>query len=281
MKRPCAIKVIRPSKAADPQALARFEREVRATAKLTHWNTVEIFDYGRTDDGTFYYVMEYLPGMSVGELVDMHGPLEPSRVIHLLRQTCDALSEAHSLQLIHRDIKPGNIFVAQRGGVHDVAKLLDFGLAKPLLSDESAVSLTQEGSITGSPLYMSPEQAMGDRPPDARSDIYSLGALAYFMLTGSPPFDGANPLKVIFAHAHQAPVPPSQLQTDIPADLERVILRCLEKNPDDRFQTTAELSAALGQCGSATHWSRELAADWWRAIANLKPAKASLQTAPA
>ena len=135
MKRPCAIKLIRPNKARDPRALARFEREVRATAKLSHWNTVEIFDYGRTDDGTFYYVMEYLPGLSLSELVERHGPLPPERVIYLLEQTCDALRKAHAAGLVHRDIKPGNIFAAIRGGVYDVAKLLDFGLAKPIADD--------------------------------------------------------------------------------------------------------------------------------------------------
>ncbi len=281
MKRPCAIKVIRPSKANDPQALARFEREVRATAKLTHWNTIEIFDYGRTDDGTFYYVMEYLPGMSLAELVERHGPLEPSRVIHLLRQTCDALAEAHALRLIHRDIKPGNIFVAQRGGVHDVAKLLDFGLAKPLLAEQSSVQLTQEGSLTGSPLFMSPEQAMGEAPPDERSDIYSLGCVGYFLLTGSPPFRGDNPLKVIFAHAHEPLTPPSQLRPELPADLESVILRCLSKIADERFQTAAELGAALTQCAASADWSRDHAAQWWRANVGEKQAPAPCRPAMA
>ena len=201
LKRPCAIKLIRPGKASDPQALARFEREVRATAKLSHWNTVEIFDYGSTDDGTFYYVMEYLPGLSLAELVERHGPLPAARAIHLLEQTCEALSEAHGLGLIHRDIKPGNIFAAQRGGIHDVAKLLDFGLAKPILAPQAS-HLTIEGTITGSPLFMSPEQASGDREPDARSDIYSFGAVAYYLLTGRPPFDDKNTLKVLMAHVH-------------------------------------------------------------------------------
>ena len=136
MKRPCAIKVIRPSKADDPQALARFEREVHATAQLSHWNSVEIFDYGRAEDGTFYYVMEYLPGLSLAQLVERYGPLPPARVVYLLAQVCDALAEAHAAGLIHRDIKPGNIFAAVRGGQYDVAKLLDFGLAKPMAADD-------------------------------------------------------------------------------------------------------------------------------------------------
>jgi serine/threonine protein kinase len=170
MKRPCAIKMIKPEKAGDPRVLARFEREVRATAKLSHWNNIDIFDYGRAADGTFYYVMEFLPGMNLGDLVRRFGPLAPERVIHLMRQTCDALAEAHGAGLIHRDIKPANIFAAERGGHKDIAKLLDFGLVKPITNIDQG-SLTQEGALTGSPLYMSPEQATGDADPDARSDI--------------------------------------------------------------------------------------------------------------
>jgi len=263
LKRPCAIKVIRPHKAADPQALARFEREVQATARLSHWNTVEIFDYGRTNDGTFYYVMEYLPGLSLGELVDRYGPLPASRVIYLLLQTCDALGEAHAMGLIHRDIKPGNVFSAQRGGLYDVAKLLDFGLVKRVVNTTS-VQLTQEGAITGSPLYMSPEQAMGETEPDARADIYSLGALAYFLLTGTPPFEGTRAIQVIIAHAHEAVVPPSQLRADIPPDVERVVLRCLAKDPADRYESAAVLSAALADCADAGAWTRADAATWWQ-----------------
>ena len=147
--------------------------------------------------------MEYLPGKSLAEIVEDYGPLPPGRVIFLLRQVCDALVEAHSLGLIHRDIKPGNIFVAERGGIFDVAKLLDFGLVRDSYSaNDQSLRLTTEGTITGSPLFMSPEQAIGDSQPDARSDIYSLGAVAYFLLTGRPPFEGSKPLKVIFAHVN-------------------------------------------------------------------------------
>ena len=265
MKRPVAIKLIRPGKAADKQALGRFEREVRATAKLSHWNTIEIFDYGQTEDGTFYYVMEYLPGLSLADLVERHGPLPPQRAIHLLTQTCDALSEAHGRGLIHRDLKPGNIFAAQRGGYHDVAKLLDFGLAKPLANESVPVQLTQEGSITGSPLYMAPEQALGDSEPDERSDIYSLGAVAYYLLTGHPPFEGDRPIKIILAHAHDAVVPPSQHRQDMPHDLEQVILRCLAKNPLERYPSAAALREALAECQAAGHWTTADAAQWWRA----------------
>jgi serine/threonine-protein kinase len=265
MKRPVAIKLIRPSKAADKQALARFEREVRATAKLSHWNTIEIFDYGQTEDGTFYYVMEYLPGLSLSDLVEKHGPLPPGRAIHLLTQTCDALSEAHGRGLIHRDLKPGNIFSAFRGGYHDVAKLLDFGLAKPISTDSEPIHLTQEGSITGSPLYMAPEQALGDSEPDERSDIYSLGAVAYFLLTGRPPFEGERPIKIILAHAHDAVSPPSQHRGGLPSDLEQIILKCLAKNPLDRYRSARELGGALADCQAAAEWTSADASAWWKA----------------
>ena len=265
LKRPCVVKLIRPDKTGNPRVLARFQREVRATAKLSHWNTVEIYDYGCTAEGTFYYVMEYLPGMSLGELVGRFGPLPPERVIYLLRQACDALGEAHAAGLIHRDIKPGNIFVAERGGVYDVAKLLDFGLVKPLWDEEDEPGhLTAEGTITGSPLFMSPEQALGEAKPDGRSDIYSLGAVGYYLLTGHPPFEGDKPLKVLFAHAHEPVVPPSSLRPAVPADLERVILRCLAKNPADRFPDAASLEAALSACESSARWNCTLAAEWWR-----------------
>ena len=262
MKRPCALKVIHPEKAGDPHVLARFEREVRATAKLSHWNTVEIFDYGHSDDGTFYYVMEYLPGLSLAQLVELHGPLPPERVIYLLTQACEALTEAHSSELVHRDLKPGNIFAAKRGGVCDVAKLLDFGLAKPL-ADLRSPALTQEGSITGSPLFMSPEQATGDRPADARSDIYSLGAVAYYLLTGRAPFDGRTAIRVVIAHAHEPVTPPSEGRLGIPEDLELVVLRCLAKEPEDRYPDAESLRLALEDCGVAGQWNRQIAARWW------------------
>lgn len=262
MKRPCAIKVIRPEKAGDPKVLARFEREVQATAKLSHWNTVDIFDYGRTDDGTFYYVMEYLPGMNLAELVRESGALPPARALHLIRQVCNALAEAHDLGLVHRDIKPANIFSAIRGGRYDVAKLLDFGLAKPLIEAAEA-HLTQEGAITGSPLYMSPEQATGDREPDARSDIYAVGAVLYFLLTGRPPFEDERPMRVIIAHVNQPPQPPSQLNPLVPDDVELIVMRCLHKNPIDRYQSAAEVVAAIEDCDDYGRWNPANARSWW------------------
>ncbi|TWT48802.1 serine/threonine-protein kinase [Botrimarina hoheduenensis] len=266
MKRPCAIKVIRPEKAGDPRILARFEREVRSTAKLSHWNSIDIYDYGRTEDGTFYYVMEYLPGHNVGELVESEGALPPSRVVYLMDQVCRALAEAHAHGLVHRDIKPANIFCAYRGGIFDVAKLLDFGLAKPILhaSEETTdVALTQEGAITGSPLFMSPEQATGEREADIRSDIYSLGCVLYYLLTGAPPFEYKQAVKVIIAHVSEDVVPPRHHNPSLPIELEEVILRCLEKDPEDRYQTVDQLRIALSEAPLEDYWSADRAAEWW------------------
>ena len=263
MKRPCAIKVIRPEKAGDPNVLARFEREVRATAKLSHWNSIEIYDYGRTEDGTFFYVMEYLPGMNLHSLVDQFGPLCASRTIHFLRQICDALGEAHGMGLVHRDIKPANIFAARRGGIDDVAKLLDFGLVKPKAEDSIDADLTIVGAIAGSPQYMPPELATGDSEPSERTDIYSMGARAYYLATGQPPFQGSQPLKVLLSVAQGDVVRPTKVKADVPADLEAIILKCLSKNPNDRFQNVDQLKEALDACEAAGQWSNQDAATWW------------------
>jgi serine/threonine-protein kinase len=188
------------------------------------------------------------------------------RVVHLLRQTCQGLREAHGIGLIHRDIKPDNIFVAQRGGLFDVAKLLDFGLVKPI-DETSSARLTQEGAISGTPLYMSPEQAQGCEELDACSDIYSLGAVAYAMITGRPPFEGRNSLEVMIAHARDKAAPLSEFRADVPADLECVILRCLAKRPEDRFQSVESLEQALSECQAADQWTQADAACWWIARA--------------
>jgi eukaryotic-like serine/threonine-protein kinase len=267
LKRPCAIKLIRHELAGNQRVFARFEREVRATALLSHWNTVEIFDYGRNDDGAFYYVMEYLPGLSLADLVERHGPMPPARVIYLLRQACDALTEAHDSGLIHRDIKPANLMAAYRGGRYDVTKLLDFGLVKTLAENES-IHLSQEGTVAGSPLYMAPEQVMHNQPPDRPTDIYGLGAVAYFTLTGRPPFLGQTAMEVMVAHARDPVPPPSQIRADIPPDLEAVVLRCLAKNPKDRYPDTIALARALDACTDAPNWSPEHAAHWWQTTAN-------------
>jgi tRNA A-37 threonylcarbamoyl transferase component Bud32 len=262
LKRPCAVKLIRPEVVLRAETIDRFEREVRINATLSHPNTVEIFDYGRTEDGTYYYVMEYLPGMSLADLVERYGPLPPGRAVYLLRQVVLALQEAHEAGLIHRDIKPSNIFAARRGGMDDVAKLLDFGLVRPPATASSARS-SDEWEILGTPLYMSPEQATNSQPLDVRSDIYSLGAVAYVLLTGKPPFDAATAIEAIVAHSRDPVVPPSQIRDQVPADLEAVILRCLAKDPTERFPDAESLEIALGRCVCASSWNKALARQWW------------------
>jgi serine/threonine-protein kinase len=262
LKRPCAVKLIHPERASDPQLLLRFEREVQATARLSHPNTVEVYDYGHTEDGTFYYVMEYLPGLSLDELVSRHGPLPPARVVHYLRQLCGALREAHQAGLVHRDIKPSNIIACNPGGLCDVVKLLDFGLVRPPDPGERG-RLTKEGLILGTPDFMSPEQARGQDTLDARSDLYSLGAVAYFLLAGRSPFPGRSVLDTLLAHLHEAPGPPSA-QGAVPADLEAVVLRCLAKVPAERFADAEALDRALAQCQCAGQWTEEQARRWWQ-----------------
>jgi serine/threonine-protein kinase len=268
LKRPCAIKLIRPAHEADAHAIALFEREVHATANLSHWNTVDIFDYGCTRDGAFYYVMEYLPGLSIQDLLLRYGKIQPSRVVYLLRQACHALSEAHGLGLVHRDIKPGNIFVAQRGGQYDVVKLLDFGLVKQLTASDAHVAdpHAEPGTVSGTPLYMSPEQAQPDSMIDGRSDIYSLGATAYFMLTAQPPFTATELEHILSAHQFDQLVPPHEVDPDVPEDLSEIIVQCLAKNPADRFPSVEELEQALGACSMADEWGPREATLWWARV---------------
>ena len=262
MKRPCAMKLIRAESAHDTEALARFEREVQSTASLTHPNTIAIYDFGRTEDNTFFYVMEYLPGLSLAELIQEHGPLPAGRVIYLMRQACRALAEAHGEGMVHRDLKPGNLFVTERGGECDFVKVLDFGLVK-LTSEAEDSQLTSDQVISGTPHYMPPEQAAGDRELDGRTDLYALGAIGYHMLTGRPPFEGETSMAVLLAHASQAVIPPSQIVQDVPEDLEKIVLRLLEKESSKRFADMSELEQELKQCGAAGDWDSQRAAVWW------------------
>jgi serine/threonine-protein kinase len=268
LKRPCALKLIKSEMAKDPIAQARFEREVRSAASLSHPNVIAIYDYGHTDDGAFYYVMEYLPGMSLSQLVHDFGPLPAGRVIYLMRQLCAGLVEAHALGLVHRDLKPANIHIAIRGGEFDVVKVLDFGLVK-VTRDTDAPQLTAEMTVSGTPLFMSPEQATADRDLDARSDIYSIGAIAYFALTGEPPFKGNSSMEIMIAHARDPVVPPSELVAGIPSDLEQVVLKCLAKKPGDRYQSVKDLMRAFEACQEAGSWSLNRAEAWWLNQADL------------
>jgi serine/threonine-protein kinase len=283
LRRRCAIKLIRPDQAGDRETLGRFEREVRAMATLTHPNTVEVYDYGRSDDGTFYYVMEYLDGLNLEALVARHGPVPPARAIHYLRQLCEALREAHGIGLLHRDIKPSNIIACKRGGVYDVAKLLDFGLVQQMKPTAESLKLTMQGAILGSPPYMSPEQAVGRQDLDPRSDIYSLGGVGYYLLTGQPPFPRETAMEMMLAHAYEPPKPPSGLRPGLPADLQAVILRCLSKQARERYPSVVELRQALLACGDAEGWSEEQAAVWWHGISGssdtIAPRGATMATA--
>ncbi len=255
LKRPCAVKLIRPELSSDPRSVARFVREVEAVTGLTHLHTVRVYDYGQTEDGAFYYVMEYLDGRSLEALVQAEGPLTPGRAVHLLRQVCGALAEAHAAGMVHRDLKPGNIFIATLGGERDMAKLLDFGLVQDLGAIPDDGRLTCTGTILGTPAYMSPEQAGGEPTVDGRGDIYSLGAVAFFALTGQPPFDAPTVGKLLTAHMTQPPRRADALREGVPADLADLIARCLAKAPTDRFQTAAQLDAALAGCACAAQGS--------------------------
>lgn len=262
LKRPCALKTIRAAVGADPVALARFEREVQSTAILSHPNTIRIYDYGHSDDGTFYYVMEYLSGMSVAELIKEFGTLPPGRAVYLLRQATQALVEAHQMGMIHRDLKPANLYIAVLGGECDFIKVLDYGLVK-VTADPDAPQLTADYTVSGTPAYMSPEQATASSAVDARADIYALGGILYTMLTGRPPFSGANAVQLMIAHAKEPVVPPSEHVQGIPSDLEAIVLKCLAKNPEDRYPDARSLDRALAACSCAADWDVDKAQAWW------------------
>jgi serine/threonine-protein kinase len=262
LKRPCALKQILASANSDPLSMARFEREVQSAARLTHPNTIEIFDYGHTVDGTFYYVMEYLRGMSLADLLRECGPLPPGRVIYLFRQVCAGLAEAHGLGMVHRDLKPANVFVAVRVREWDVAKVLDFGLVK-LTRDPGAAALTADTMVSGTPLFMAPEQTTGETTLDERADLYALGAMMYCALTGRPPFEGNNAFAVMMAHARDPVTPPRAVRPDVPADLEQVVLCCLFKRPEDRYPSAEALGEALAACACAEQWGPHHAKAWW------------------
>jgi hypothetical protein len=262
LRRPTAVKMLDVDKVT-PAALERFEREVQITSQLNNPATVAIYDFGRTPEGVFYYAMEYLDGIDLQTLVERYGPQPASRVIYILDQVCSSLYEAHSLGLVHRDVKPANIMLNRRGGQPDVAKVLDFGLVKAL-DEQKQAGLTQHSSLTGTPLYMSPEAIQLPNSVDARSDLYAVGAVGYFLLTGSPVFDAENVVDLCQKHVAAPPTPPSERTTaPIPPALEAAILSCLEKSRAKRPQTARDLAALIARCPEATQWSVEEADAWW------------------
>jgi len=265
LRRPTAIKLLPPDRAGE-ESIHRFEREVQLTAELSHPSVVSIFDYGRTPEGVFYYAMEYLEGLTLEELVKQDGPQPPGRVIHILQQVCGALAEAHGRGLIHRDIKPANIILTERGGMPDIAKVVDFGLVKHLdpQGTEATLAVTKANVLTGTPLYLSPEAIRGEHDVDARSDLYALGAVGYFLLTGRPVFEAETVVEVFAHHLHTEPVPPSaRIATPIPNVLELAVLQCLAKDPAKRPPDARSLQLLLARCPCVVPWTTEQASDWW------------------
>ncbi|HSB62259.1 MAG TPA: serine/threonine-protein kinase [Vicinamibacteria bacterium] len=261
LRRPTAVKLL-PVEKAGEQSVARFEREVQLTARLSHPNTVTIFDFGRTPEGVFYYAMELLDGAGLDAVVELDGPQPPERVLHVLHGVAGALAEAHEMGLIHRDIKPANIVLCRQGGAFDVPKVVDFGLVKDLSG--AAVSLTADATITGTPLYMAPEAITAPEATDARSDLYALGAVGYFLHTGTHVFQGRSFVEVCSHHLHTTPEPPSARRgSAVPPDVERLLLDCLEKDPRRRPQTASELQERVVRCGAYGAWDRERARRWW------------------
>jgi serine/threonine-protein kinase len=262
LRRPTAIKLLAPHIAGEVN-LKRFEREAQLTARLTNPHTVSVYDFGRTPDGAFYYVMEYLDGLDLEKLVREAGPLPPGRVVHILRQVCEALAEAHGAGLVHRDIKPANILLSELGGVSDFAKVLDFGLVKDV-SAANEIQLTRDGVFAGTPQYLAPETIRDGMSSDPRSDLYALGAVAYFLLTGTPVFEGRL-IDVIQNHLQRTPERPStRLGRFLPAKLESVILDCLEKDPDRRPESAQALMDRLDACDDVKPWDTKDARTWWR-----------------
>jgi serine/threonine-protein kinase len=272
LARPAAVKLIRPEMlGADERsretAIQRFEREAQATAALKSYHTIDLYDFGATEDGAFYYVMELLQGLSFESLVKRFGPVPAGRAVYLLRQVCHSLGEAHASGMIHRDIKPANIHVGRIGPDfnYDFVKVLDFGLVKSRDGlQQEGTELTAEGVATGTPAFMAPETALGKADVDGRADIYCLGCVGYWLVTGQRVFEGDNALATVVAHVQEQPIPPSQrTELEIPDSLERIILASLEKDPANRPQSAAELGAMLDASAAEVVWNTQLAREWW------------------
>jgi len=270
LARPAAVKLIRPEALGEDDpgqrrvSLERFEREAQATAALRSPHTVGLYDFGVADDGTFYYVMELLEGYDLDALVRRFGPLPPERVVHLLRQACHSLGEAHQVGLVHRDVKPSNLYACRLGRESDWVKILDFGMVKRRSENaDRDPKLTSEHALGGTPAWMAPEQAVGG-PVDGRSDLYALGCVGYWLLTGAPVFEGNTAVEVLTRHVREEPLPPGRrAELAIPPELDSAVLSCLAKRPDDRPSSADALDAALASVPLATPWTAERAREWW------------------
>jgi eukaryotic-like serine/threonine-protein kinase len=270
LARPVAVKLIRPeligvkSRVEAAALVGRFQREAEATAALHSSHTVSLHDFGVTPEGAFYYVMELLEGLDLETLVRRYGAVPPERAVHFLVQACDSLAEAHAAGLVHRDVKPANMVACHWGLKWDFVKVLDFGLVKATWTMGGDDQLTSEGAITGTPAYMAPEAALGGRELDARVDLYGLGCVAYWLLTGERVFLGRTAVEVLMHHVKTPPVPPSERSgRPIPPDLEALVLACLAKEPDDRPPSAEWLAARLAECATDEPWTPERARRWW------------------
>jgi serine/threonine protein kinase len=278
MRRDTAVKLLLPDR-ADAAAIARFEREVRLTCQLTHPNTIQVYDYGRTPDGIFYYAMELLAGLNLHDLVSRFGPQPEGRVVQILTQVCESLAEAHALGLVHRDIKPSNIFLCARGGVLDWVKVLDFGLVREFRNPSDARN--EEHEFAGTPSFMPPEAIKNSAASDPRSDLYAVGAIGYFLLTGKSVFEDEDILELQKKQLATAPAPPTwRTKNKISAELERAILRCLERDPEQRPQSALELRGLFLASPRAADYTPEARAAWWAEFHRLEQtsAKASPST---
>jgi serine/threonine-protein kinase len=265
LARPAAVKLVRANAAGGAFSietlLERFEREVQATAELRSHHTIEVYDYGRTDDGTFYYVMELLDGLDLEKLVGDYGPQPVERVVHILSQACHSLGEAHQAGMVHRDIKPANIHICRYGRETDFVKILDFGMVKQDLGD---AGLTQMGTFAGTAHFAAPEVAQGliDQI-DARADIYALGCVAFWLLTGRRVFEGETAMKVLVKHIHDEPDPPSRIVDGVAAEMDRLVLDCLEKERDKRIGSADELAEKLASISCSNPWTPSRSRHWW------------------
>jgi serine/threonine-protein kinase len=270
LARPAAIKLIRPevlggSPDSGSVVVERFRREAHAAANLRSPHTIELYDFGVSDDGNLYYVMELLEGLNLQELVSRFGPLSPARAVHLLKQACLSLGEAHERGLVHRDIKPSNLVACRMGLAVDFLKVLDFGLVKmPSEEGEEQANLTSPNVTTGTPAFMAPEVALGNRPVDRRADLYALGCVAHWLLTGRTPFEAPTAVAMLMQHVQADPMPPSHAsEVPIPPELDRIVLDCLAKNPDDRPADATVLYRRLSECPLPDPWDRDRAVKWW------------------
>ncbi len=263
LRRPTAIKLLPPEKSS-PEMVARFEREVQQTSRLSHPNTIEIYDYGRTPDNVFYYAMEFLQGLTLQDLVHRGGPLPTPRVIFLLRQMLSSLREAHEMGLVHRDIKPQNIFVCTRGGLYDVVKVLDFGLVRDNKHEENTM-LTMAGQIRGTPMFMAPEVIESAAQASPASDLYAVGLVGYFMLSGKMPYSGSSVMQLLMLQASDTPEDLDNFEgIQVPGDIKAVIEQAIQKLPEDRFASAQEMIAHLDACMDAQQWNEERSASWWQ-----------------